>query len=132
MPATIRFTSSEAWINSVKYLHADGILYKIRDKPRGASTDPWSFNAWKGAPASKTAQAVFERAWTSASPCVLCGCKCDTADRDVCYGCFTAAKIRVAKLHRTTDAITHTRITETLDTNDTNDDDLMRELFGPI
>lgn len=97
--SAVRFTSSEAWINSTKYLHKDGQLFKIRDTPRGKAGAPWSFHAWVGAPAGKTAQAVFERAWSAATPCSCCGMKCDS--QDVCYRCFTAAKIRLARLSQT-------------------------------
>ncbi len=62
------------WLNGVKYLHQDGVVYTIRDVPKKAPKGVrWSVEMWKSRKAPVAVQRAFTAAWTAAPLCGSCG-----------------------------------------------------------
>ncbi len=96
MVPTIRFTFAELWMDGVKYLHQDGVVYIIRDEPKKAPKGvTWSVDMWKGRKAPARIQKAFRAAWDVAVDCDNCGIKTNANnDMGLCDYCNCAQHIR--------------------------------------
>ncbi len=96
MVPTIRFTFAELWMDGVKYLHQDGVVYIIRDEPKKAPKGvTWSVEMWKGRKAPARIQKAFRAAWDVAVDCDNCGIKTNANnDMGLCDYCNCAQHIR--------------------------------------
>ncbi len=103
MSSTPRLTRSEVFLHGTKYLHENGVVYIIRDVPKGpksAKGAPWSLEAWRGRKASQALQKTFARLLTTLPACEGCGNKHTEFSSHCAYcQCAKALKAATSKKH---------------------------------